>query len=71
MRDLHREAFKRWTYFKNFSKNIFGYIDIAYPQNQETFRYLKKLNIKKIKQIGNLKFSDSKIRKTQKFSNLF
>lgn len=68
---LTQRSYKRWTYFKNFSKNIFGYIDIAFPQNQETFRYLKKLNIKKIKQIGNLKFSDSKIRKTQKFSKSF
>ena len=31
----------------------------AYPQNNETFDYLKKLNVSKIKKIGNLKFVDN------------
>lgn len=68
---LTRRSYKRWTYFKNFSKSIFGYIDIAFPQNQETFRYLKKLKIKKIKEIGNLKFSDTKNKKIKIFPKSF
>ena len=39
-----------------FLSNVFNYIDIAYPQNQETQNYLKKLGVKRINSIGNLKF---------------
>ena len=41
---------------KYFSQSIFNLIDIAYPQNKETKIFLKKLNVKKIDFIGNLKF---------------
>jgi 3-deoxy-D-manno-octulosonic-acid transferase len=43
---------------KNFSQKVFSKISIAYPQNQETKYFLKKLNVKKIKTIGNLKFTE-------------
>ena len=33
-------------------------ISTAYPQNLETKKFLKELNVKKIKLIGNLKFSE-------------
>ena len=41
---------------KSFSKSVFENITKVYPQNKETFKYLKKLNISQIKKIGNLKF---------------
>ena len=53
---LTKKTFNRWIKINFFSKSIFNKIKIAYPQNLETKNYLKKLNIKKIKQIGNLKF---------------
>ena len=41
---------------KSFSNSIFKNISKAYPQNNETLNYLKKLNVSKIKIMGNLKF---------------
>ena len=51
-----KKTFKKWNYVKSFSNTVFQNISIAYPQNNETFNYLKKLNVSKIKKIGNLKF---------------
>ena len=48
---------------KNFCKSIFNKITKAYPQNLETKKYLKKLGVKKIKFIGNLKFLEKKKKK--------
>ena len=53
---ITKKTFKKWSYIKEFSNAIFRNISIAYPQNNETFNYLKKLNVSKIKRIGNLKF---------------
>ena len=51
-----KKTFKKWRYLKKFSNTVFKNISAAYPQNNETFSYLKKLNVSKIKSIGNLKF---------------
>ena len=53
---ITKKTFKRWNYVKNFSNSVFQGISAVYPQNDETFNYLKKLNVSKIKKIGNLKF---------------
>jgi 3-deoxy-D-manno-octulosonic-acid transferase len=55
---ITRKTFFRWLSLKNFSKNVFNKISIAYPQNLETKKFLKKLEVKKIKTIGNLKFAE-------------
>ena len=54
------KSFARWNFFNKFSKNIFHNISKAYPQNQESRTFLKKLNVKKIDKIGNLKFCEEK-----------
>jgi 3-deoxy-D-manno-octulosonic-acid transferase len=51
-----KKTFKKWNYIKKFSNSIFQNISIAYPQNNETINFLKRLNVSKIKKIGNLKF---------------
>ncbi len=56
---LTKKTFNRWIKISNFSKSIFNKITIAYPQNRETKNYLKKLNLKKIFSIGNLKFTQN------------
>ena len=56
---LTKKTFNRRIKIKFFSKSIFNKIKIAYPQNLETKKFLKNLNIKKINQIGNLKFAQS------------
>ena len=60
---LTKKTFNRWNYFKKFSEKIFGNISIAYPQNIETKSYLRKLKVKQIKNIGNLKFSENDYEK--------
>ena len=56
---LTKKSFNKWYKYKFFSKSIFKLITKAYPQNLETNKFLKKLDVKKIKYIGNLKFSEN------------
>ena len=48
----------RWMKIKNFAKFIFDKITVIYPQNTETETFLKKIKLKNIKFIGNLKFTE-------------
>jgi len=56
---ITKKTFQRWIKIKIFSKSIFNNIKISFPQNRETNSYLRKLNLKKVKLIGNLKFAES------------
>ena len=56
---ITKKTYNRWFKIKKFSNSIFGLIDKAYSQNSETNYYLKKLNVKSIKSIGNLKFIEN------------
>ncbi|MDA9616310.1 3-deoxy-D-manno-octulosonic acid transferase [Candidatus Pelagibacter sp.] len=53
------KSFKRWKTLGLFSKNLFKSFDYTYPSNDETRKYLENLNVKKIKKLGNLKFSEN------------
>tara|TARA_B100000965_G_scaffold116798_1_gene96473 strand:- start:1479 stop:2717 length:1239 start_codon:yes stop_codon:yes gene_type:complete len=70
---LTKKTFLRWSILKNFSQKVFGKISITYPQNQDTKYFLKRLKVKKIKTIGNLKFAEhdteTKTRLNHKFKN--
>ena len=72
---ITERSFKRWNIFKNFATKVFNKIDFAFPQNQETINYLKKFKVKKIKNLGNLKFAkQNKIDQSffsKKFYNQF
>jgi len=57
---ITKKTFKKWKSVRKFSNSIFQNISIAYPQNKETFNYLKELNVTKIKKIGNLKFVNNR-----------
>ncbi len=57
---MSKKSFKRWLYLKDFGKNILEKFDYIFPQNNETFQYFKKLGVKKLKFLGNLKFISSK-----------
>ena len=54
------KSFKRWKKLSFFSKNLFSKFNYTYPQNKETQKHLKKLGVKNIKLIGNLKFSQKR-----------
>ena len=56
---ITKKTYNRWFKIKKFSNSIFSLIDKAYSQNLETNFYLKKLNVKSIKSIGNLKFIEN------------
>ena len=67
---ITKKTFKKWNYIKSLSSNVFENIFKAYPQNNETFNYLKKLNVSKVKRIGNLKFIDNDLDKLIKLNNI-
>ena len=56
---ITKKTFLRWFKIKKFSQSIFNLISIAYPQNSETKLYLKKLDVKKIQTIGNIKYIEN------------
>ena len=56
---MSEKSFKRWFSIRYFGKNILEKFDYIFPQNKETYLYFKKLGIKKIKFLGNLKFISS------------
>ena len=68
---LTKKTFLRWMKIKYFSHSIFKKITVAYPQNIETKNYLKKLNIKRIDSIGNLKFAENPEENLDKISSKF
>ena len=53
---ITKKTFDKWNTMNKFTQSIFKKISIAYPQNNETKYFLKKLKLNKIKKIGNLKF---------------
>tara|TARA_Y100001936_G_scaffold185882_1_gene183667 strand:+ start:1959 stop:3200 length:1242 start_codon:yes stop_codon:yes gene_type:complete len=66
---LTKKTFKRWMNISFFAKEIFNKITIAYPQNLETKNFLKKIELKKIEFIGNLKFAENSDVSLSKFSS--
>ena len=55
---ITKKSFDKWKILGTFSKNLFSGFNYTYPQNDETKNYLKYFQVKKIKKIGNLKFSE-------------
>ena len=56
---ITRKTFRRWKVLNNFSNTIFSNFDLCLSSTKESFRFLKKLNVKKVKFLGNLKFAQS------------
>ncbi len=65
---ITKKTFDRWIKIKNFSASVFNNISIAFPQNQETKYFLKKLKFNKIKVIGNLKFAENQDKHISKLN---
>jgi len=57
---ITKKSFSRWMNFNSFAKSLFKNFDICFPSNLKSKKYLKLLGAKKIKFIGNLKFSQTK-----------
>ena len=56
---ITRRSFKRWGIFLINAKKIFRLFDICLSSNKKSSQYLRLLGAKKIKNIGNLKFTES------------
>ena len=67
---ITKKTFRRWKNLNNFSKYIFGKINLCLPSSNNSQNYLKKLGIKNIRLIGNLKFSQSESEKIIKYNDI-
>ena len=67
---ITKKSFERWMNFPNFSKNIFSKFSICFSSSHKSKIYLKKLGSKKVKLLGNLKFSQSENEKIEFDSKL-
>ena len=69
---ISKKSFKRWKYLYKIGINIFDNFDYIFPQNKETLNYLKYFKIKKLKILGNLKFSEvENIKKNNVLPRIF
>ena len=66
---ITKKSYNKWKMIPSTSNMLFNKFDICLSQNQETKKYLKYLGAKKIKFIGNLKFSENKKQKNNNFDN--
>ena len=62
-------SFEKWKKLPSFSKDIFDKINLCFPSSKQSEKYLKQLGVKRIKFIGNLKFSQSENEKLSKSNN--
>ena len=60
---ITKKTFKKWKMLPSFSKEIFKQLDLCLSSNFESKKYLEDLGVKKVKYIGNLKFSQSENEK--------
>jgi 3-deoxy-D-manno-octulosonic-acid transferase len=63
---ITKKSFKRWKKI-SFSFELFKIFSVCLPQNFETQKYLYSLGVKKIKMLGNLKFSEPELNNKNEF----
>ena len=56
---ITNKSFKRWKIFSTSAKNLFQKFDICFSSSFKSSNYLKSLGAKKVKYIGNLKFTQT------------
>ncbi len=67
---ISSRSYKKWKLLGSFSNKLFQAFSFTYPQNLESFKFLKKFKVKNIKKIGNLKFTQNDIDSKKLDSNL-
>ena len=67
---LTKKSFERWKQFPNFSNHIFGKINLCLSSSKISKFYFKKLGVKNLKYLGNLKFAQSENDKLINLSSL-
>ena len=69
---ISKKSFVKWKNLKKIGIKIFNTFDYIFPQNKQTFNYLKYFNVKNIKILGNLKFSETeKLESYKSLSKVF
>jgi len=71
---INKKSFNRWNSLGKITKHLFSQFDACYPSSKVSKIHLKKLGAKKIKLIGNLKFSQtekSEFEPNNKLRNIF
>ena len=63
---ITKKSFTRWKKI-SFSSELFKIFNLSLPQNFETQKYLRLLGAKKIKVLGNLKFSEPELNSKNEF----
>ena len=56
---ITQKSFKRWKIFSSYARKIFQKFDMCLSSSVKSSKYLKLIGVKKIKYIGNLKFTQS------------
>ena len=59
---ITKKTFRRWMMFSSFANSIFNKFNLCLSSNNESQKYLEKLGAKKIKYIGNLKYTQSELK---------
>ncbi len=67
---ITKKSFKMWKIFISSAKKIFQKFDICLSASMESKKYLKLLGVKKIKYVGNLKFSQTENNEYKLNNNL-
>ena len=67
---ITNRSFKRWKVFSSNAKTLFHKFDLCLSSSLKSKKYLKSLGAKKIKYIGNLKFTQSDKIKNELNNNL-
>ena len=65
---ITNKTYLRWKKIPDFAKSIFCSFDMCLSQNKETEKYLKNFGVKKIKNLGNLKFSSPGLSSSEKLN---
>ena len=68
---ITKKSFLKWKYVSSFAKEIFKKFDLCIAASKESENYLKILGAKNIKNFGNLKFSETKLRDNSKLNATF
>ena len=69
---ISKNSFAKWKNLKKIGIKIFNMFDYIFPQNKQTLNYLKYFNVKNIKILGNLKFSETeKLESYKSLSKIF
>jgi len=67
---ITKKTFNRWSILSNFANTIFNKFDLCLTSNKQSLKYLIKLGAKKVKYLGNLKFTQTE-REINKINNNF